>query len=223
MRPATYLGPVTAATVLLTDDAGHPTGSVAGTLVEANVFVNVRPALGPLSSASWAYSRDLIVEQASAILQGNLIEHVIEAWRHWDYLLVKARESRSVTEETRIPLVSHRTECIQAFSIDILLDRIAVATTDLTVAATFTIDIADAIFREGRLVGLGAGGCDLGVKLDVSARVLKPVSVPVKLAPFRLERHRQIELPMRLQFGAGIPILPAPRSLSRPADDWRGG
>jgi hypothetical protein len=90
------------------------------------------------------------------------------------------------------------------WSLDIVAYGLVITTTDFVVAVTFDIDIAQALVRASRLVGLRGGRCEVIVRLQVQTICKRATEND---APYVIEKHRTVDLGARLKFGSGIPLL----------------
>ena len=89
---------------------------------------------------------------------------------------------------------------------------LVITTTDVVVAVTFDIDIAQALVRASRLVGLRGGRCEIIVRLQVQTRICKRATD--NDAPYVIEKRQTLDLGARLRCGSGIPLLRAGETAS---------
>jgi len=204
MTPITDDRLMTATSVLFADPVS-PVAPVAELLADAGVYSKVRLAQLPLDRAGLQQVERELVNHISTILRTDLLGLLIDGWRKWGSLQDAARFSADRTEELVVQLAAHRVETSQTWSIDVMAYGVAITTTDFVVAATFDIDIAEALIRTSRLVGLRGGRCEVIVRLQVQTRICKRARE--KGAPYVIEKHRTVDLGARIPFGKGIPLL----------------
>ena len=204
MSPITEDRPITATSVLFTDPAS-PIAPVAELLTNAGVYSQVHLAQLPLDRAGLQQVEQELLAHVSTILRTDLLGLLVDGWRKLGALQDAARFSADKTEELTVQLASHRIETMQTWSIDVLAYGLVVTTTEVVVAVTFDIDIAQALVRASRLVGLRGGRCEIIVRLQVQTRVCKRATK--NDAPYVLQQHRTVDLGARLRLGSGIPLL----------------
>lgn len=204
MSPITEDRPMTATSVLFADPAS-PVAPVAELLANAGVYSHVQLAQLPLDQAGLQQVERDLVTHVSAILRTDLLGLLVDGWRKFGALQDAARFSVDKTEELTVPLAAHRIETMQTWSIDVLVYGLTITTTDFLIAATFDIDVAQALVCASRLVGLQGGRCEIIVRLEVQTKICKRATE--NDAPYVVEKHRTVDLGARLKFGSGIPLL----------------
>src|SRR4051794_36895483 len=143
MSPITEDRPITATSVLFADPAS-PVAPVAELLTNAGVYSQVQRAQLPLDRAGLQQVEQELLAHVSTVLRTDLLGLLVDGWRKLDALQDAARFSVDKTEELTVQLASHRIETTQTWSIDVVAYGLVITTTDVVVAVTFDIDIAQA-------------------------------------------------------------------------------
>jgi hypothetical protein len=164
---------------------------------------------GPLASVSPAAAQ--LVERAAAGLAGRLLDLdladlLAAGWRKHAALAEAARiTAADPAREQVVDLAAHRVTCTHSPALEIQLDGVKVATVDFELRVAFTVVGLAAAVREGRLVGLRSGRCELSVTLSAEG-------IPV------VERNAEVDLAVMIPLGDGVPLVPAaePAAPARP-------
>jgi len=140
--------------------AGHP-------LLSAQVAGNL-PALDRLPQIT----RDAAIREARAAVTGlldiNLIGVLVSAWRTHHELTAAARRTLAVPGSTElVPMAEHQITSTMHPYVNVLVDGYHVATIHLDLALLFDVKAVLAGIRDGQLVALHSGHCDVTATLAI--------------------------------------------------------
>ena len=157
-------------------DSGRGSPEVPGQpLLSAQVAGNL-PALDRLPQIT----RDAAVREVRAAVTGlldvNLIGVLVSAWRTHEDLTSAARRTLAVPGTTElVPLAEHQITSVMHPWVTVFVDGYQVATIHLDVSFLFDVQAVLAGIRDGQLVALHSGHCDVTAtlaieKTDVASR-----------------------------------------------------
>jgi hypothetical protein len=149
-------------------DAGQGLPGVAGQpLLSAQVAGNL-PALDRLPQIT----RDAAVREARAAVTGlldvSLIGVLVSAWRTHQDLTSAARRTLAVPGSTElVPLAEHQITSVMRPYVTVFVDGYEVATIHLDLSFLFDVQAVLAGIRDGQLVALHSGHCDVTATLAI--------------------------------------------------------
>ena len=160
--------PQTLSALALFTDPGQGFPEVAGQpLLSAQVAGNL-PALDRLPQIT----RDAAIREARAAVTGlldiNLIGVLVSAWRTHHELTAAARRTLAVPGSTElVPMAEHQITSTMHPYVNVLVDGYHVATIHLDLALLFDVKAVLAGIRDGQLVALHSGHCDVTATLAI--------------------------------------------------------
>jgi hypothetical protein len=166
------------------------------------VAAQVLRSVGGLSSAAQHEVRRQVAVVASGVLDLDLVDLVVGGWRKHAALVEAARRTLAVpgTKEV-VDLASHRIRSVHQPYLTVLIDGVQVAKVDFELTVVFDVKALVAVVREGRLVALRGGLCEVAATLAAEGVLL-------------VQQRRQLDLNARLPLGVGIQL--AVRDASMP-------
>jgi hypothetical protein len=155
------------ALALFTDSGRGLPGVPGQPLLSAQVAGNL-PALDRLPQLT----RDAAVREARAAVTGlldvSLIGVLVSAWRTHEDLTSAARRTLAVPGTTElVPLAEHQITSVMHPYVTLFVDGYQVATIHLDVSFLFDVQAVLAGIRDGRLVALHSGHCDVTATLAI--------------------------------------------------------
>jgi hypothetical protein len=145
---------------------------------------------------------------ASAAIAARLVTHdpaklLILGWSKGGALWRAARDTQSRPgSEELVEIARQRIVASHAPTVDVVVNGSQVAAVRLNLSVVFVIEALSASVRAGRLVALRSGHCDMTATLAVEDVVIAT--------------HReQVQLPLVMNLGTGIPLLPNPEGRLR--------
>lgn len=185
--------PITTSVFLFGDE--DAVDALARALDEEGVVGTAGAALTNLTKAGLGAVSDQIATVAHGLLDLDLSDLVTEGWRKFEDLTAAARRSLAAPGSREIvDLASHSIVSKHSPHVDVLVDDVRVATVRFDLSVEFTVKGVVATVRDGCLVSLQSGVCDVSGKLAAEGRQLA-----------RREAH--YELPWLVKLGDGIPLL----------------
>jgi len=160
--------PQTLSALALFTDPGQGFPEVAGQpLLSAQVAGNL-PALDRLPQIT----RDAAIREARAAVTGlldiNLIGVLVSAWRTHHELTAAARRTLAVPGSTElVPMAEHQITSAMHPYVNVFVDGYHVATIHLDLALLFDVKAVLAGIRDGQLVALHSGHCDVTATLAI--------------------------------------------------------
>ena len=160
--------PQTLSALALFTDPGQGFPEVAGQpLLSAQVAGNL-PALDRLPQIT----RDAAIREARAAVTGlldiNLIGVLVSAWQTHHELTAAARRTLAVPGSTElVPMAEHQITSTMHPYVNVFVDGYHVATIHLDLALLFDVKAVLAGIRDGQLVALHSGHCDVTATLAI--------------------------------------------------------
>jgi hypothetical protein len=134
---------------------------------------------------------------AAGLLKVDLIEVLVAGWReHGDVHSAARRTLATPGSKELVGLAPHRIKTVQQPAVSILIDGHRVHTLQLGLSIIFEVTGLVAGIRVGRLAGIHAGRCEIGVALTVHE-----IEVLTK-------RAHHLELPGVMALRSGFRLLP---------------
>ena len=178
-------------------DSGRGLPEVPGQpLLSAQVAGNL-PALDRLPQVT----RDAAVREARAAVTGlldvSLIGILVSAWRTHHELTSAARRTLAVPGTTElVPLAEHQITSVMHPWVTVFVDGYQVATIHLDLSFLFDVQAVLAGVRDGYLVALHSGHCDVTATLAIDQSDVT-------------SRQARLQLPGVIPLGHGIQLLDA--------------
>jgi hypothetical protein len=178
---------------------GNDENSVAAitrALSEGGVVEGAEQAIRGMSTGG----RSIVVRELATVTNGllalDLGDVLIGAWRRRTALIDAARRTSLMPESSAaVDLAAHRVTQTQQPYIDLLVNGKRLHRFDLELSLVLDVHALVAVVRGGKLVELSSGSCDLLCSLTVDR--------------YRVaERMANLDLPLVVRLGSGIPLLP---------------
>jgi hypothetical protein len=175
-----------------------------GAMDRAGTTESVEERLAALPARLRAIALDEIVGVIERVLDDTVVDVLAAGWRKWDVLAAAGRLSLESPGQTEIvELVDHRITSTHHPAVDVTVDGVQVAEITLQIEIVILLHALTAVVTQGRLVALRSGRGELSVNLALDG-------VPLTSAT------RQIELPIGVELGEGIPLVPAAETAIMP-------
>lgn len=192
--------PLTASAFLFDDeDTGR---ALAQALDEHGVLGSLDTALGLVARTTREAASDQVAAAADGLLGLDLGDLVIAGWRKQGQLAAAAeRTAANPGTSELVELATHRVSSVHHPYVELLVNDVRVTTVNFELDLEFEITALVATVRDGHLVSLHSGDCDLSATLTAAG---------VRLASRR--RHFDLPLavrwPLLLRLGGGTDPLP---------------
>jgi len=189
--------PQTPSALALFTDPGQGFPEVAGQPLLSAQVAGGLPALDELGQIT----RDAVIREARAAVTGlldiSLIDVLLSAWRTHHDLTTAARNTLNVPGSTElVPLAEHQITSTMHPYVNVFVDGHHVATIHLDLSLLFDVKAVLAGIRDGQLVELHSGHCDVTATLAI-----EKTNVASKQIGF--------ELPGAIPLNPGIRLLSA--------------
>jgi hypothetical protein len=192
--------PLTASAFLFDDeDTGR---ALARALDEHGVLGSLDSTLGLVAQTTREAAGDQVAAVADSVLALDLGDLVVAGWRKQGQLAAAAeRTAASPGTSEVVELATHRVSSVHHPYVELLVNDMRVTTVNFELDLEFEVKALVATVRDGHLVSLHSGECDLSATLSAEA---------VRLASRR--RHFDLPLvvrwPLLLHLGGGADPLP---------------
>ena len=220
MTTATSAQPMTAAAFFFSgSESISPVGVVSSDQASINAMADAlqeQGALGSISAAVKTLSRaglGAVSNQIAAAAHGlldldlGLGELVVAGWCQIADLTAAAKRTVAAPgSEVVVDLAIHSITWTHNPQIDVLVNDARVATVHFELSIRFTVKGLAATVRDGNLVRLSSGGCEVTGTLAAEGRQLA-------------QREAQFQLPLLVRLGDGIPLLGSGREPAGGQDD----
>jgi hypothetical protein len=191
----TAAAPTLSAATFLFDDAEDSVAQLAAAIKESGVLGAVTAGLTTLSKAGLDAVGGQIASIANELLDIGLDTLILEGWRKFADLHDAAQRTRAAVGSSEVlDLAAHSITATHLPRVELRLDNVPIAAVEFELALTFALKAAVATVRQGRLVSLHSGVCDVEAVLRVGE---KPLAT----------RSGHFELPLMVRLGAGFPLL----------------
>jgi len=214
--------PLTASAFLFDDEDTGP--ALARALDEHGVLDPLDTALGLVAQTTREAAGDQVAAVADGVLSLDLGDLVVAGWRKQGQLAAAAeRTAANPGTSELVELATHRISSVHHPYVELLVNDVRVATVNFELDLEFEVKALVATVRDGHLVSLHSGDCDLAATLTAEG---------VRLASRR--RHFDLPLvvrwPLLLHLGGGTDPLPygakpppsSPSSVRSPSRRRRG-
>jgi hypothetical protein len=219
MTTATPAQPMTAAAFFFPgSESIGPVGVVSSDQASINAMADAlqkQGALGSISAAVKTLSRaglGAVSNQIAAAAHGlldldlGLGELVVQGWCQIADLNAAAKRTVAAPGSEVVDLATHSITWTHNPQIDVLVNDARVATVHFELSIRFTVKGLAAMVRDGNLVRLSSGGCEVTGTLAAEGRQLA-------------QREAQFQLPLLVRLGDGIPLLGSDREPAGGQDD----
>jgi hypothetical protein len=182
----------------------HAAVDVVAQALDGPAGQGVRTAVGQLPARLHKPINDELAVAIAGLLQPNLVNILIDAWRTYDDLVAAARRSLSVSGSTElVDLVNQTVTYTARPEVELVVDRTGRWKVQLVVNVVFTIDALVAVVHAGCLTALRSGHAVVQGNLEVEG-----VHVQSREAP--------IDLDLIFTLGTSIPLVPQPTTVALP-------
>lgn len=196
MTTATATHSITASAFLFDDDKDS-VKALASALEKNGVVGSLTAALTHLSRAGLGAVGEQIATVAHGLLDLDLGDLVMEGWHKYEDLVKAARRTVAAPGSREVlDLATHSITSTHKPHVDVFVDDTKVATVRFELSVKFTVKGVVATVRDGCLVTLQSGICDVVATLAAQDRELA-------------KREGHYELPFLMHLGDGIPLLRA--------------
>ena len=192
--------PLTASTFLFDDE--DTDRALARALDEHGVLGSLNNALGLMAQTTREAAGDQVAAVADGVLNLDLGDLVVAGWRKQGQLAAAAeRTAANPGTAELVELATHRVSSIHHPYVELLVNDVRVTTVNFELDLEFEIKALVATVRDGHLVSLHSGDCDLSATLTAEG---------IRLA----SRRRRFDLPLvvrwplLLHLGGGADPLP---------------
>jgi hypothetical protein len=192
--------PLTASAFLFDDeDTGR---ALARALDERGVLGSLDSALGLVAQTTREAAGDQVAAVADGVLALDLGDLVVAGWRKQGQLAAAAeRTAANPGTSEVVELATHRVSSVHHPYVELLVNDVRVTTVNFELDLEFEVKALVASVRDGHLVSLHSGDCDLSATLTAE---------DIRLASRR--RHVDLPLvvrwPLLLHLGGGADPLP---------------
>jgi len=199
MTPDTLHADLSVRNLLLGSGPGDGTAALRQALSEHNVLDAAGSQLSRLTSDGREAANDALASAAAGLLDLDLGDVLIYAWRTQERLAGAARDTlRAPGRREVVQLASHQVTSTYHPAVDLLVDGVRVHTFVFQLDLVLTIDVAAVIVQDGRLVAVKAG--------DGSVSGTLTLKMPGGDAAL-LHQERRINLHLTIRVGNGIALL----------------
>jgi hypothetical protein len=192
--------PLTASAFLFDDE--DTDRALARALDEHGVLGSLDTTLGLVAQTTREAAGDQVAAVADGVLALDLGDLVVAGWRKQGQLAAAAeRTAANPGTSELVELATHRVSSVHHPYVELLVNDVRVTTVNFELDLEFEIKALVATVRDGHLVSLHSGECDLSATLSAEA---------VRLATRR--RHFDlppvVRWPLLLHLGGGADPLP---------------
>lgn len=187
--------PTVSAATFLFDDDQDSVGRLAEALKETGVLGAATAGLSKLSRAGMDAVGSQIASIGHELLDMGLDTLILEGWRRFEDLREAAERTRAASGSSEVlDLASHTITSEHQPRVELRVNDVPLATVEFELSLTFVVNAAVATVRDGRLVSLHSGVCDVEATIGVGD---KPLAT----------RSGQFQLPLMMRLGAGVSLL----------------
>ncbi len=191
--------------VLLFGDTQDTGQALAHALHERGVLGSLGVALLQVSQAGRDAAGDELAKAAHGLLDLDVGELVVAGWRKHAALTAAAdRTIANPGSSAVVELATHRITSVHEPSVELLVNDVHVATVHFELRVEFVVKALVATVRNGHVVALQSGICDVTARLAAEGQQLAKRQVHFQLPLL-------VRLPLRLRRGDGDPTNGAKR------------
>jgi len=169
--------------------------ALADALEEQGSLRSISAAVKTLSHAGLGAVGSQIATAAHSLLGLDLGDLVVAGWCKFSDLTVAAKRTIAAPGSAEVvELAAHCITWTHSPQVEVLVNETRVATVRFDLSMRFKVKALVATVRDGYLVRLNSGGCDVTGTLAAQGRQLA-------------KREAHFQLPLLLRLGDGIPLL----------------
>jgi len=194
MTPPTQAPPQTVLDLLFTPDEDDP-GAIIPGLISPDITEDLGRALENVPATLREAAVRETTNAVKGLLDADLTGFLVSGWQKHHQVIAAAR--RSMTAPGSIELVNlatHQITATQRPAVNLLVDNHRVATVKLGLSVVLDVTALVAGIRDGRLVAVHSGRCDITATLAINDTEV-------------LSRQAHLELPGIIPLGRGIRLL----------------
>jgi hypothetical protein len=178
--------------------------ALRGALGQGGTTESVEGRLGSLSPRLRAIVINELVTVIAGVLDERVADVLAAGWAKWEALASAARKSLESPGRTEIvELVDHRITSTHRPGVDITVDGVTVKEITLQVDLAIQVHALTAVVLAGRLAALRSGRATLSLDMGLDGVALTSAT-------------REIELPIEVRLGEGIPLVQMPETVILP-------
>jgi hypothetical protein len=194
MTRPTQAPPQTVLDLLFTPDEDGP-GAIIPGLMSPDATEDLSLALENVP----ATLREAAVRETTNAVKGlldvDLTGFLVLGWQKHHQVIAAARRSMTVPGSIElVNLATHKITTTQRSSVNLVVDNQRVATVELGLSVVFDVSALVAGIRDGRLVAVHSGRCDVAATLAIQDTEV-------------ISRQAHLELPGLIPLGRGIRLL----------------
>lgn len=187
------------ASVFLFGDNNDSVKALAKALGDNGVVGSVGAALTNLSRAGLGALGGQMATVAHGLLDLDLGDLLVEGWRKFGDLTEAAKRTAAAPGSSELlDLATHSITSTHSPRVEVFVNDVQVAVVQFDLSVKFAAKGVVATVRDGNLVSLHSGVCDVEGQLSAKGRQLA-------------KREAHFELPLLLRLGEGLPLLLAAR------------
>jgi hypothetical protein len=193
--PPTPDSPPVSAAAFLFGEQQDSVKALADALKENGVVGSATAGLATLSRSALDAVGGQIAGIAHDLLDLEFDELILGGWRKFGDLNAAAKRTREADDGSEVvDLATHSITSTHKPRVELRIDDIPIATVTFELSLKFTLKAVVATVRDGRLVELHGGLCDVQGSLTAEGRQLAT-------------REGHLLLPLLIRLGSGIPLL----------------
>ena len=201
MTTAAATHPLTVSAFLFGEDQ-DPEHALAQALHEHGVLGSTGSALALVSEAGREAASDQVADAANGLLDLDLGDLVVAGWRKQGQLAAAAeRTAANPGSSEVVELATHRVSSAHHPSVELLVNDVHVATVTFDLTIEFVVKALVVTVRDGHLVSLHSGTCDVAATLAAEG-----IQLASRRAHFELPLV--VRWPLLLRLGGGSDPLP---------------
>ena len=200
-QPLTTLG-------FLFADAQDHLDALTHALDQRGVLGSLDSALQQVSQAGRSAAHNEIAAATHGLLDLDLVDFVVAGWRKYaDLAEAVDRTAANPGSPQVVALATHHITSVHRPSIELLVNNVPVATVEFELQVQLVVKALVVTVRNGHIVGVLSGACDLTATLAVAG-------VPLASRQAHLQPPQLLRLPLRLHPDSGGPL---PRGAKHPS------
>jgi hypothetical protein len=202
-----FAGPVSARVFLLGDNT-DTVEALSRSFSQHGVAQSALQGLCSLSGSALHAVNHEIATIADGLLNLDLGDVLLGGWQKYTQLTQAAQGTMaSPGSEELVVLATHRVVSTHHPSVELLIDGVKVHTFVFELKVVFDLNGVIAVLRQGNLVALRAGQCEI------------TVSLTLEKTPLELSRHARVNLPLIIKLHRPMPLTrPGRHTATHPFD-----
>jgi hypothetical protein len=203
-----HLGGPVSARVFLLGDSTESIEALSRSFSQHGVAQSALQGLCSLSGSALHAVNHEIATIADGLLNLDLGDVLLGGWQKYSQLTHAAQRTlASPGSEELVVLATHRVVSTHHPSVELLIDGVKVHTLVFELTVVFDLNGVIAVLRQGNLVALRAGQCEVTVTLTLEK------------TPLELSRHGHLNLPLLIKLHRPIPLTrPGHHTATHPFD-----